>query len=163
MMTLFATRKYFLLALIALCFAPLVAAYIFEFIFHKTPCHLCLYERYPYVFGFLGSLCALLIQSPRWQNCFILFIYMGFLAGFGITLYHIGIEYHLIELPHACTSNLGATHSLEAMKLALLETPIVRCDIPAIVIFGLSLTVYNGFYLLGLFFLGLIYWRHRRP
>lgn len=159
----FTSRNSFLLALAALCFAPLVAAYTFEYVFHKIPCHLCLYERYPYIFGFIAGLAGAFISKKQIQDGILMAIYLGFLAGLGVTLYHMGVEYRLINLPESCTATLGAEGSFEAMKLALLKAPIVRCDIPAVVIFGLSLTAYNGLYILGLFLLGALYLKERKP
>ena len=64
-----------------------------------------------------------------------------FAVAAGIALYHTGIEQGIFVLPEGCAAE--AAMSMETMMQSLGETP-ARCDQPAFVWLGLSLSAWNA-------------------
>jgi disulfide bond formation protein DsbB len=66
----------------------------------------------------------------------------------GIALFHVGVEHKWWEGSTACvgTSTAGAT--TEQLTEAILNAPLVRCDVPAWEMFGISMAGYNLLYAL---------------
>lgn len=128
--------------------ALLAGAWGFQLLGGLQPCTLCLYQRWPYwaviciaglaalgarrlsakTFVFIAGICALI-----------------FLAGAGISGFHVGVEQHWWEGLAACGGGPlnDPDMSIAELKERLLATPIVRCDDVPWSLFGISLAGYN--------------------
>lgn len=113
-----------------------------------APCSLCLYQRWPYYAALiLGAAALLLLRlgALAWARIAMGLAGLGFLLGAGVAVYHLGIEQHWWSGPGACTgaaAGLGAT-SIAELRAALEAVPVVRCDVVAWSLFGISLAGYN--------------------
>jgi disulfide bond formation protein DsbB len=107
------------------------------------PCELCLYQRWPWGVAIaLGVLAAVIRPARR--------ILVG-LAGLVILLggllaaYHAGVEYGWFPGFTSCTSAISAGgSSVASLRDQLLNAPVVRCDVPGFVLFGISMAGYNA-------------------
>lgn len=108
------------------------------------PCELCILQRWPHVVAVLLAAAAGLMRgrSPR------LFAALGvvaMLACAAVAFYHAGVEFHWWPGPAQCSGGAEAIAGLSVDELMkkIKDAPVVRCDQPALLIFGLSMAVWN--------------------
>ena len=133
--------------LVLLSAAALATVYIFQYGFGYQPCQLCYYQRYPY-FAVIGLGLIVMIMQSQGKNpgavsfLFSLMVLALFLDA-GIAIFHVGVEQHWWEGLTTCSSPIISGISIEETLKALNPTPIVRCDVPAWTLFGISMAGYN--------------------
>lgn len=135
----------------------LLAAWSAQYGFGLQPCHLCLWQRYPYMAIIVIAALALTWfrrhPAPKWLlvlSCLLL------LGEAGLAAYHAGVEAGWVKGPSSCTGASMAGSSLEALKAAILEKPLVMCDQPSFALLGLTMAGWNALYALTLL-LGVVY------
>lgn len=140
-------RRPMALAVAALALIVLTIAGAFAFqAAGIAPCELCLKERLPYYAGMaLGAATlAATARAPRplVVACFALLAALFlFSAGFGA--YHAGVEWGFWPGPSDCTGTpQRAADSADFMR-QLQTVRVVRCDVVAIRILGVSLAGWN--------------------
>ncbi len=111
-------------------------ALLFEYAGGLAPCELCLYERWPYYATVVLAGLGLASGSRGAMKGFIGLAAIIFLAGAGLSFYHVGVEQHWFQGPTACTGGGGGAATLEALKAQLLNRQPVSCDEPAWKLFG---------------------------
>jgi disulfide bond formation protein DsbB len=135
------------LALGALALALILGALAFQYLGGIAPCEMCMWQRYPHiaaaVVGIGGGLAvtAGLLDRKVGTPISILTILLVAASG-AIAVYHAGVEWQFWLGPAACTGNAFAG-PLD------LNAPVVRCDVAAWRLFGLSLAGYNALASLG--------------
>lgn len=134
----------------------LLIAFALQFLGGYEPCPICIWQRWPYLFGGLALCFAL--SSTR-KRCAFYGAVAGliFLAGSGLSFWHAGIEQGFWSGPAVCQNPLDVGGQSASELLARLEaTPLVRCDVPALRVFSLSLATWSGLILLWLAWMTLI-------
>ena len=134
--------------LVAASIATLAGAYFFEHVLGYIPGSLCLQGRAPHYFAIGAALIAGLLSREANIGIGVL-IFLGlcfaaYMAGVGISAYHIGVEQKWWEGPVACGSGNLVAGSLEELQSALqgrIHAP--RCDEAAWSLFGVSLAGFN--------------------
>lgn len=118
--------------------ALLGGAYVSQYGFGLYPCEMCWWQRYPHFAALALGALALLRPPGR---------VMAVLAGAAIAvsgaigLFHAGVEYHWWQGLTACTAtNLGS--GADALD-AIMNAPLVRCDVAQWTLFGISLAGWN--------------------
>lgn len=143
--------------------ALLVGALLFQYVGGLPPCEMCHWQRWPHiaaaVVGLIGM--ALIARGllPRGLSRAMSLFAIAALGLSGlIGIYHAGVEWMLWEGPTACTG-LGfdprALSGPDAFR-------VVRCDVAAWRLFGLSLAGYNALFSLGTASLCLVLFRSKR-
>jgi disulfide bond formation protein DsbB len=135
------------LFLIAVGVLSLGAAFGSQYLGGLQPCILCIYQRYPY--GVVIALGVLLALFSRQRGLAVTITALAAIALFidaGIAAFHVGVEQHWWEGTKACESLIDPTLSVEDLAKALQEAPVVACDKPAFVLFGISMAGYNFLY-----------------
>jgi disulfide bond formation protein DsbB len=124
----------------------IAGAWVFELAGY-APCPLCLTQRWAYYAGVPVLFAALALVSGGNRKAAIwLFVLAAlvFLANAGLGVYHAGAEWKFWPGPDTCA---GGAQSLSTNAGDLLKqietTQVIRCDEPAIRIFGLSLAGWN--------------------
>jgi disulfide bond formation protein DsbB len=126
------------IAALAVPAALLAGAYIAQYVFGLPPCEMCWWQRYPHFLALALALIAFL----RPQATLLVWLAAGAIAVSGlIGAYHAGVEYKWWEGMTACTATPAAT-SAEALE-AILNAPLVRCDVAPWSLFGISLAGWN--------------------
>jgi disulfide bond formation protein DsbB len=139
------TTRNLLLAASLVSAAMLSAAFIAQYGFGLYPCELCILQRYPYAgIMALGLLGRYLIRSERMRYYLVIACIALFLVDAGIAFYHAGVEAGLFKAPDACASDSSGGLSLEEMRRAIMNAPLVTCDQAMTHIFGLSLAAWNA-------------------
>jgi disulfide bond formation protein DsbB len=129
-----------------LTLAVILGALAFEHIGGYAPCELCLTQRYAYYAGVPLLFLALIATSAEWRGlatALFLFVALAFLINAGIGVYQSGAEWKLWPGPTACSGGDGITTKAGSLLEAAANTHVIRCDEPALRIFGLSLAGWN--------------------
>ncbi|MGF6229296.1 disulfide bond formation protein DsbB [Inquilinus ginsengisoli] len=107
------------------------------------PCELCLYQRWPWGAAIVLGLLAAVIRPAR--RILVLLAGLVILLGGLLAVYHAGVEYGWFPGFTACTGALSfGNGDVAALRDQLLNAPVVRCDVPGFVLFGISMAGYNA-------------------
>jgi disulfide bond formation protein DsbB len=134
-------------AVLVLAVAVILGALAFEYVGGYAPCPLCLQQRQAYYVAIPALLLALWLVGHR-RRGLAAFVFAAvaaiFLANAGFAAYHAGAEWKLWPGPDTCAAASGGLATGGGDLLKDLETThVVRCDEPALRIFGLSLAGWN--------------------
>lgn len=122
----------------------LATALTSEYGFGLYPCEMCHWQRWPHYAALAPSLAALLLPvTPGVKRGLIIFAALLIATSGAIGVYHAGVEYMWWKGFSTCTAPVGT--SLEAIWNA----PVIRCDVPAFTLFGISMAGYNAIASLG--------------
>jgi disulfide bond formation protein DsbB len=149
------------LLILAVAVATIAGAWTMEGMGY-IPCELCLLGRKPYYVGIgLAALTALAAWGGKQKlaRCGLLGLAAVFAVGAGIAAYHSGVELHFWQGPTECSGALSGVLSADDFMAQLKRVKPVRCDEPALLIFGLSLAVWSAVISLGLAAVALWGWR----
>src|SRR5262245_6071846 len=134
-------------AVLALAVATILGALAFEHLGGYAPCPLCLQQRYAYYVSIPALALALwLLARGRKGLAALLLAAVAaiFFANAGFAAYHAGAEWKFWPGPDTCAAGDALGRSGGGGLLKDLEvTHVVRCDEPALRIFGLSLAGWN--------------------
>jgi disulfide bond formation protein DsbB len=139
------TLRALLLLLALFAVFMLGVALVAQYGYGLHPCELCMAQRYPYcailAFGAVGYFLA---KSPKAFSVIIAACIALLLVDSGIAFYHAGVELGWFPAPDACAANSTAGQTLEEMRAAILNAPLVSCAQAMAHVFGLSLAAWNG-------------------
>ena len=126
----------------------LVMAYAMPFFFHIEPCTLCYYQRVPYFFTACFSALFLYVALQTRSNIiaayYLCCMFVLFMIGMGISIFHVGVENGWFVYKSTCAGYLETPTSVEDLRRMLEEAPTVPCDIPGPVLFDISLAGWNS-------------------
>ena len=127
--------------------AAIAGAWMFEFAGY-APCPLCLTQRWAYYAGIPVLFAALALVSGGQKRAAVWLFglaALAFLANAGLGVYHAGAEWKFWPGPETCAGGAQSLSSNAGDLLKQIETTkVIRCDEPAIRIFGLSLAGWNA-------------------
>lgn len=112
-------------------------AYVSQYVFGLYPCEMCWWQRYPH-FAAL-ALAAIGLLQPG-QKVWPLLAGLAVLTSGLIGAFHAGVEYNWWEGITGCATVAQAGGDPLA---AILDAPIVRCDVAPWTLFGISLAGFN--------------------
>jgi disulfide bond formation protein DsbB len=140
-----ATPRAAALLLLGASLATIAGAWIFESLGY-LPCELCLKERIPFYAGApVAALAALLAyyrrERPARAALFVLALL--FFGGAALAAYHSGVEWKIFAGPDDCSGPMLGPSTAEEFMRQLQKIKVVRCDAPALLVFGLSLANWN--------------------
>lgn len=131
--------------------AALCVAWLAQYAGGLAPCELCYLQRYGYWAAIvLGVITITQNDKPRRRGFLLGLTGLALLVVAGIAVFHVGVEHGLWEGSSACVGASTAGQSVEEMTATILNAPLVRCDTPAFVMFGISMAGYNILYALAL-------------
>src|SRR5512145_2645164 len=128
--------------------AILGAALGFQYLGGLEPCALCHWQRYPYVativIGALAFGMSTVRPEPRRAIAALVALASAlFLAGMGVSAFHVGVEQGWWEGLATCGAPRGPARDIEELRRMLLGQKVVRCDEIAWSLFGISMAGYN--------------------
>ena len=130
--------------------ALLLGALLFQYAGGLPPCEMCHWQRWPHIAAALAALVGIALlaggrlpMSAAWTISLFAIAALA-LSGL-IGIYHAGVEWMLWEGPTACTG-LGFDPTDLSGPNAF---RVVRCDVAAWRLFGISLAGYNALFSLG--------------
>lgn len=123
----------------------LSGALISQYGFSLYPCELCLLQRYPYAaIMVVAMVSALLLKSSKYQLYAVIFCILLFALDASIAFYHTGVELDIFAGPDACSSSADGEQTLEEMRAAIMDAPLVSCKQAMAYFMGLSMAAWNG-------------------
>ncbi len=118
--------------------ALLGGAYVSQYVFGLYPCEMCWWQRYALFVALPFAVLAWIRPGAKLLAALAL---IGILIGGLIGAYHAGVEYGWWQGLTACTTVAagGGGNALDA----ILEAPVIRCDVAPWDLFGISLAGWN--------------------
>lgn len=136
---------------VALAFSALCVAWLAQYGGGLAPCHLCYLQRYAYWAAIaVGFVAVRYSYEPKPRRIWLILTGIALLTVAGIALFHVGVEQGWWAGSEACVGETGAGQSVEDLTTSIMNAPVVRCDEPAFVLFGISMAGYNVLYSLAL-------------
>jgi disulfide bond formation protein DsbB len=130
-------------------FLPLsliVGALISQYGFGLFPCEMCMWQRWPHYSAIVLALFGILLAKAHKEALANLFTGLAVLAiciSGMIGGFHAGVEYGWWEGLTSCASASEQGLSAEETLQAILNTPLIRCDVTPWDLFGISLAGFN--------------------
>ena len=116
--------------------ALLAGAYVAQYAFGLPPCEMCWWQRYPH---FVAVALAALAWATK-RDALVALAGVAILVSGAIGGFHAGVEYGWWEGMTACTTLAGSGG--DALD-AIMNAPIVRCDVAPWTLGGISLAGFN--------------------
>lgn len=117
--------------------ALLGGAYVAQYVFGLPPCEMCWWQRY----ALFAALAFAAVSLAQRDNKMLLSLAgLGILASGLIGGFHAGVEYGWWEGMTSCTSNAASGDDPLA---SVMGAAIVRCDVAAWTLAGISLAGFN--------------------
>ena len=120
---------------------PLGAALFVQYVLHYPPCHLCMWQRYPYALPLIAG-CLALIPSYRLMRSLLWVGVLGWLLTAGVAGYHIALEQKWIESTGGCSAS-ALSGSVEDIRTQILNAPLVACNETSFTMLGISMAHWN--------------------
>ncbi len=139
-------RRHLALAVAFVSASVLVVALIAQYGFDLKPCELCILERWPYAANIVLGLLAFgaTFRYPRLVPLLLSLVATSFFINTVIAGYHVGVEQKWWEGPSACTGSfLSPNMSIAQLRELLTHKAVVRCDVAAWRLFGISMAGYD--------------------
>ena len=125
--------------------ALLGGAYVSQYGFGLYPCEMCWWQRYPHMVAAGVALGALLASKGAARNkaagaVLVRIAALAILASGLIGAFHAGVEYGWWEGITRCATTAGYGDDPLA---AIMNAPVIRCDVAPWTLFGISLAGFN--------------------
>ena len=118
----------------------IAAALIAQYGFALAPCEMCWWQRYAHIAALFVAIVAWLVRDVRISTPLFWLAVLGIAISGLIGGYHAGVEYQWWRGITTCSATrLAGVDALEA----ILGAPVVRCDVAAWALFGISMAGYN--------------------
>jgi len=124
---------------------PLTGALVSQYAFGLHPCHFCLLQRYPYLVTIAMGVLLLLLprMGLKWRFALALGILATAASGV-LGLIHTGIERGWLQYSGGCVADMAGGKSIEDIRNAILNAPIVACNEVTASFAGLSMASWNA-------------------
>jgi len=133
-------HKYFIYIFVINLFVVSSALFI-EYILKVKPCALCIYQRYPYYLILLLS--ALFFLKNNWKYSLMILMTLTSIVGFFLAVYHVGIEYGVIDELSSCKTEISKNISKDILLKELQSKLAPSCKQVDFKLFGMSLALIN--------------------
>jgi disulfide bond formation protein DsbB len=114
-------------------------AYVSQYGFGLYPCEMCWWQRYPHFAAIPLALLGIARPDLRWPTL-LAALAIGISGAIGA--FHAGVEYGWWEGLTACSTTASRPAGTSALD-AIMNAPIVRCDVAPWTLLGVSLAGYN--------------------
>ena len=143
---IFDTRSRLLTLVFVIAAAVLGTALASQYVGGLEPCKLCYWQRNPYYIAvpLLAVSLIFLSGNEKLMKVIAWLVAAIFLVGFGIAVYHVGVEQEWWPGPASCSSSSSLGDSLDQQIENLFNKPRVDCSKPAWTLFGISMAGLNG-------------------
>lgn len=120
--------------------ALLGGAYISQYGFGLYPCEMCWWQRYPHMVAAGVALGALAVRDGAAGAVLVRIAALAVLVSGLIGAFHAGVEYGWWEGITRCATTAGYGNDPLA---AIMNAPVIRCDVAPWTLFGVSLAGFN--------------------
>ena len=119
----------------------LAGAYLSQYVGGLYPCEMCWWQRYPHFVAVGLALGAFGVSAIRYSKALVVLAAISIATSGIIAGFHAGVEYGFWQGLSACTGTISGTGA-ELLE-SILNAPLVRCDVAAWTLLGISLAGYN--------------------
>lgn len=119
----------------------LLGAYGSQYLGGLFPCEMCWWQRWPHFAAVPLALLAFFIGNAGLKRVLVALAALAILTSGVIGGFHAGVEYGWWEGLSTCSS--VPTGSAAEVMDAILNAPVIRCDVAPWTLFGISLAGYN--------------------
>ncbi|MGO9007194.1 MAG: disulfide bond formation protein B [Beijerinckiaceae bacterium] len=133
-------------AILALALATIAGAFVFQAL-GFAPCDLCFKQRIPYYVGIPVAAFALGFAARGFRGLLpaaLILLALIFAGSAIFGAYHAGVEWGFWRGPADCTGTFAKNESMADFLQQLQTVKVVRCDVVAVRILGLSLAGWNA-------------------
>ncbi len=123
-------------------FGLLAGAYGSQYLGGLYPCEMCWWQRWPHFAALPLALGAFVLPATSKQRLFVLLAALAILVSGLIGGYHAGVEYGLWEGITTCSTTVAPGSGRDVLD-AILNAPLIRCDVAPWTLFGISLAGFN--------------------
>lgn len=117
----------------------MATALVAQYVYDLAPCEMCWWQRYAHIAALAPALLAFMLRDPRGVRGAVLLAALAIAASGLIGGFHAGVEYHWWEGITTCSTSKLSGDPLDA----ILNAPIIRCDVPAWTWHGISMAGFN--------------------
>jgi disulfide bond formation protein DsbB len=121
--------------------ALLAGAYGSQYIGGLYPCEMCWWQRWPHFAAVPLALLAFFMGNPGIKRVMVALAALAILTSGMIGGFHAGVEYGWWQGLTTCST--VPTGSSEDLLDAIMNAPLVRCDVAPWTLFGISLAGFN--------------------
>jgi disulfide bond formation protein DsbB len=114
-------------------------ALISQYGFGLYPCQMCWWQRYPHIAAIVLAVLAQAMRGGRGGDVLVRLAALCIGISGLIGAFHAGVEYGWWEGITTCARTAGSAGGLDA----IMNAPIIRCDVAPWSLFGVSLAGYN--------------------
>lgn len=107
------------------------------------PCEMCMWQRWPHYTAI--ALAALSFMTRPFRDALVWLATLAIAISGAIGAFHAGVEYRWWEGITQCATHFGGGNALEA----IMNAPLVRCDVAPWHFLGISLAGWNAILSLG--------------
>ncbi|MCC6477676.1 MAG: disulfide bond formation protein B [Sphingomonadaceae bacterium] len=122
-------------------FGLLAGAYASQYLGGLYPCEMCWWQRWPH-FAALPLALGAFVGGAGMRRTLVALAALAILTSGLIGGYHAGVEYGWWEGITTCSSTIVPGSGKDVLD-AILDAPLIRCDIAPWTLFGISLAGYN--------------------
>lgn len=123
-------------------FGLLAGAYASQYLGGLYPCEMCWWQRWPHFAALPLALGAFILPGDAKRRLFTALAALAILISGLIGSYHAGVEYGWWEGITTCSSTVTPGTGKDVLD-AILNAPLIRCDIAPWTLFGISLAGFN--------------------
>ena len=117
----------------------MATALIAQYGFGLAPCEMCWWQRYAHIAALALALAAWVVRDARAMRALVWLAVLGIAVSGLIGGFHAGVEYHWWQGLTSCSTTRLSGDPLDA----IMNAPVIRCDVPAWTLFGISMAGYN--------------------
>jgi disulfide bond formation protein DsbB len=117
----------------------MATALVAQYGYGLAPCEMCWWQRYAHIAALIVALAAWVVRDARAMRALVWLAVLGIAASGVIGGYHAGVEYHWWQGITTCSTTHLSGDPLEA----IMNAPVIRCDVPAWTLFSISMAGYN--------------------
>lgn len=107
------------------------------------PCEMCMWQRWPHYTAIVLAALSFVVRPAR--GALVWLAALAIAASGAIGAFHAGVEYDWWEGLTRCATTLGGGNALDA----IMNAPLVRCDVAPWDFLGISLAGWNAILSLG--------------
>jgi len=126
--------------------ALLGGALISQYVGGLYPCEMCMWQRWPHLVAIIFALAAWALRARLTTSLlFTALAALAIAASGGIGLFHAGVEYGWWPGLTACSTTATGASTAEMLD-AIMNAPLVRCDVAPWTLVGVSLAGFNAIF-----------------
>lgn len=121
-------------------------ALVSQYVGGLYPCEMCMWQRWPHLVAIFFALDAFALRArPALSLLFTALAAIAIAVSGGIGVFHAGVEYGWWQGLTTCSTAATGGSTAEMLN-AIMNAPLVRCDVAPWTLLGISLAGFNAIF-----------------